>query len=342
MCRTKRFAFTLVELLVVIAIIGILVALLLPAVQAAREAARRLQCSNQLRQIGIACHNYHDTMGMFPTVRHAATDMSYLAQILPFMEQVQLRDLINEEAHWSDVSNDAAEATVVPTFQCPSTGNQLPAYIGGVGDITSSLDMSPLRAHYVGIMGAKFGCVDSWPKGTPQNIGWPDSGYTMGTVNGNTDCTAGGTADNGTIVMVLNASGNKTRCRGVSVKRITDGTSNTMMVGEQSWDVGPTRSWIVGSSGGFTYNAENVMWPMHVAFRESFGQPNASSGYFNNDGSIGSKHPSGAHMLLADASVHFKSDDMEVHVIRAYATRANDDTQNPLPATPSGGGTDPR
>ncbi len=338
MNTAKRSAFTLVELLVVIAIIGILVALLLPAVQAAREAARRLQCSNQLRQIGIACHNYHDTRGMLPTVRTSATDMSYLAQILPFMEQVQLRDLINEDQHWSHASNDAAEATGVPEFQCPSTGTQLPTYIGGVGDITSSVDTSPLRAHYVGIMGAKFGCVSSWPDGVPKNVGWPDSGYTMGTIDGRDNCWGGGPASNGTIVY----SDASSRGLKVSFKRITDGTSNTMLVGEQSWQVGPTRSWIVGSSGGFIYNAENVMWPMHVAYREGFGEANEASGYFNNDGSIGSMHPSGAHVLLADASVQYKSDDIEVHVLKALATRANDDTQNPLPATPGGGGSGPR
>ncbi len=334
----KRSGFTLVELLVVIAIIGILVAMLLPAVQSAREAARRVQCSNQLRQIGIACHNYHDSQRQFPTVSAAATEMSFIAQLLPYMEQVALRDLIREDLHWSDNLNDPAEQTPVAGLQCPSTGEELPAYIGGVGDITSNRDNSPLRTHYIGIMGAKYGCIESWPKGVPQSVGWPDSGYTMGTINGSTDCIAGGNADNGTIVVVLKTPGRQTRARSVSIKRITDGTSKTMMVGEQSWDVGPNRSWIVGSSAGFTYNSENIMWPMKVAFREDFGQPNAASGYFNNDGSLGSRHPAGAHILLADASVQFQGDDTELHILKALATRANDDTQNPLPATSGGGG----
>src|ERR671912_67387 len=108
-------AFTLVELLVVIAIIGILLALLLPAVQAAREAARRAQCLNRLKQIGLATLNHHDTKKYFP----AATNMypytskgsgfrtywGYLTQVLPYMEEQALIDQIDLEKHWQDEPN---------------------------------------------------------------------------------------------------------------------------------------------------------------------------------------------------------------------------------------------
>lgn len=320
----KYKGFTLVELLVVIAIIGILVALLLPAVQAAREAARRLQCSNQLRQIGIACHNFHDTYGQLPTVAAQTTSMSYLAQILPFMEQANLRDLIQEDRAWDDPVNDLAEGTPISAYQCPTTGNQLGAYTGSTGNNTIFVDQSPLRAHYVGIMGAKS---ERCPltNATP----WPDSGYTIH------DCqntAIGGQATNGAIVFG----------KGVNFKRVTDGTSNTMMVGEQSWlGVGPSRTWIVGvigAAGGFTYNAENVYKPMNVAFREDYGKPNGSSGYGNNDGSLGSSHPSGAHVLLCDASVQFLTDDTDLAMLKAYATRGNEDNLNPESTVTSGGG----
>src|SRR5499427_6896199 len=86
----KRRAFTLVELLVVIAIIGVLVALLLPAVQAAREAARRMRCQNNLKQIGIAAHNFHDVNGELPRAFSPITGLSWQVNILPFIEQQSL------------------------------------------------------------------------------------------------------------------------------------------------------------------------------------------------------------------------------------------------------------
>ncbi|HJQ78426.1 MAG TPA: DUF1559 domain-containing protein, partial [Lacipirellulaceae bacterium] len=92
-----RRGFTLVELLVVIAIIGILVALLLPAIQAAREAARRAQCSNNLKQIGIAVHNYHDTRRTLPPMRVADHQQTWLALILPHLEEQQVGDLWDEK-----------------------------------------------------------------------------------------------------------------------------------------------------------------------------------------------------------------------------------------------------
>src|SRR4051812_35601500 len=107
----KRRAFTLVELLVVIAIIGVLVALLLPAVQAAREAARRTDCQNRLRQIGLACQGYHDAKGRFPSASAMGgpsfgTMLSYVAQILPYVELQNLQNLVNQNAHWNDSRND--------------------------------------------------------------------------------------------------------------------------------------------------------------------------------------------------------------------------------------------
>ena len=325
----KRVGFTLVELLVVIAIIGVLVALLLPAVQAAREAARRTQCTNQLRQVGLALQNHHDTVGALPVVVHRETAMSYLAQILPYMEQDSLRSLINEEEHWSHVSNEIAEQTPVAIFQCPSTGQSLGAFPGDAGNVAAYEEESPLRAHYTGIMGAKTCC--------PANASdWPDSGYTLtnfGTEsNPDFGCDYfGGAANNGCIV----------HGEGIEFKRITDGTSNTMVVGEQGWEVGPSRTWIVGSfaaGGGFSYNAENISHGMKVAFREPPGEPDGASGYWNNDGSLGSLHPSGANVLHADSSVQFISDEIQLVVLRSLATRAGDDFQNPASAGNCGGG----
>ena len=125
--RPVRAGFTLVELLVVIAIIGILVALLLPAVQAAREAARRNSCSNNLKQLGLALHNHHDTYRAFPLggqypVGTTGTGWSAQARLLPFMEQTNLQNLIDWSLPYA--AQGAVASTRVAVFLCPSEPNQ--------------------------------------------------------------------------------------------------------------------------------------------------------------------------------------------------------------------------
>lgn len=152
-CRKRRrWGFTLVELLVVIAIIGILVALLLPAVQAARESARRTQCVNNLKQIGLAFHNYHDTHKCFPpsyviqpggggvhgapdpATRDAGPGWAWGTLLLPFLEQAPLHDAIDFQLPSWDPANQAATETQLPGFLCPSatgTSNPVPVKDGG-------------------------------------------------------------------------------------------------------------------------------------------------------------------------------------------------------------------
>ena len=136
MSEGRRSAFTLVELLVVIAIIGILTALLLPAVQAARGAARRMSCANNLKQIGLAMHNYANTFHeMLPNAGWTGVvypnDYSPLAKLLPYAEQANLQDLIDFSIQMGHPGRDdlpavlqPAAATAVPMFLCPSDGEQ--------------------------------------------------------------------------------------------------------------------------------------------------------------------------------------------------------------------------
>ena len=126
--QKQQFAFTLVELLVSIAIIGILIGLLLPAVQAVRESARRMQCQNHLRQIGLALHNYHSAYRKLPPggieVRPTIPNgkqLAWSAMLLPFMEQSGVYDKINFDHAFDDPINADAAETVIPTFICPST-----------------------------------------------------------------------------------------------------------------------------------------------------------------------------------------------------------------------------
>ena len=306
--------FTLVELLVVIAIIGILVALLLPAVQAAREAARRTDCQNRLRQGVLACLNFDSAKRCYPSSSSGATGktglaardnpcLSWIAQVLPYVENSQLYDLVDQSKHWDQPSNQKARDTPLPQFQCPTTGTMLDVVDANKQFVKNSMT----RAHYVAIMGAKYSC----PLIAATT---PESSYTIDQCQDVSVGTHGGVASNGVIYFQ-----SKTRTR-----NITDGTSKTMMVGESSWlDSGTTRQWIMGSTASYqyySYNADNLMHPMRTAYWDD---RLTTHPYLMNDTSLGSEHPGGAHVGMADGSVQFLSDETALTLMRVMASRAS-------------------
>jgi prepilin-type N-terminal cleavage/methylation domain-containing protein len=259
--RSAPRAFTLVELLVVIAIIGMLLALLLPAVQAARESARRMACGNNLHQIGIAAHAFHGVYGHFPqggvevrTIRGPdgkpryphGRQLAWSAYILPYLEQTQLYQRIDFNKAFDRPENAAAAAQIVAGYLCPSV-RRASLLVEGRG-----------ACDYGGIYGERITSPNEPPKGT----------------------------------MLYD--------RPIATRDITDGTAHTLLVSEDS-----------GFKDGQWINGLNV-------FDQAFAINRAPP--FEND--IRSKHPRGANGLLADASVRFLNDEMELKILAAICTRA--------------------
>ncbi|QDU60421.1 hypothetical protein Pan216_12600 [Planctomycetes bacterium Pan216] len=225
-------AFTLVELLVVIAIIGVLVALLLPAVQQAREAARRMQCSNNLRQIGIALHNYHDANNCFPaggvTVGECCSEPSFsnwALSILQYGDQPSLADRYNFNIHNESVENNFVHQSLVKTYICPSdpSGGKLAIPLTGPGGTSArgGLDLTYRTGSYKGVAGA-VGSI-----GTLREQGWWDGLYDYdgdGTLNYPEDQKRG----------VLHSVGAFPGEACESLSTVTDGASKTLMVGEKA------------------------------------------------------------------------------------------------------------
>jgi prepilin-type N-terminal cleavage/methylation domain-containing protein/prepilin-type processing-associated H-X9-DG protein len=299
--RRCKAAFTLVELLVVIAIIGILIALLLPAVQAAREAARRMKCVNNQKQIVLGLHNYHDTHQVFPP---DSVGLSFRVPLLDFIEQTATRAAAQGKTHQTiGTAITNLNDFVVPVYLCPSCDVVL-ACAGNPADYTRP------TSHYFGVAGAA---------GTEEEGGTQYFRYDYK----NTAANTGLAADNGVI----------RKARGVGLAAITDGTSNTFGVGEISWnDYKEYYAWYRagGAGGGYLYSTKSVgrKWKFNTYKTintepkinddsvKTVGDPELIQMDFektrgNSYGPFGSNHPGGLNMGLCDGSVRFVSETIQ-------------------------------
>jgi prepilin-type N-terminal cleavage/methylation domain-containing protein/prepilin-type processing-associated H-X9-DG protein len=309
-----RLGFTLVELLVVIAIIGVLVALLLPAVQAARESARRMQCTNNLKQLGLALHNHHDSHQTFPAARdemmtapNTLVVHSWVPRILPYIEQQALLEKYRFDRNWDDgSSNDAANGPIrqfVPGFLCPTApgkNTRLQAQNRGMFDYAATTER-----YWPAASGNPF--ISSSMTAFVKD---PDPHY-IGVMGHNKPIAVGQQA--------------LARRRFAD---ITDGTSNTFLVAECA---GRNMFWFNGSRQQGTKN--NGPWA-HPNGRIQAGgcdpkNPAAPAGpkAINciNDKEIYAFHPSGANACMCDGSVRFISQSIKLDFIYAMLTRERGD-----------------
>ncbi|NLS96109.1 MAG: DUF1559 domain-containing protein [Planctomycetaceae bacterium] len=295
MSSSRPRAFTLVELLVVIAIIGILIALLLPAVQAAREAAKRMQCTNNLKQWGLALHNYHDTHKSFPQGSWGTGNrLAFQVMLLPFLEQEPLYSQFDVSVYYGNAPNYNLMLESTPVHFCPSS-RLLDRKAEGTG-----IPAGGWTIHYYGVMGAKD------PVGTAA----ADRLYPC---VGNFDSNHGGVVDNGMF----------TRNRNFAMRDVTDGTSNTFLMGEISSEPAWSHNW-----RGWTQGANNDAATVAMYCCKNVRHPIGPSGYtsgnanrLHNDVRFGSQHPGGTNFLFGDGGVHFISETVDFALYQAAATK---------------------
>jgi prepilin-type N-terminal cleavage/methylation domain-containing protein/prepilin-type processing-associated H-X9-DG protein len=282
-----RRGFTLIELLVVIAIIAVLIALLLPAVQAAREAARRAQCINNLKQLGLALHNYQTVVGTFPMSNVVGpghgNGHSCFTIVLPYMEQSPAYNLYNFHLEDWHAANRTVVGVKLATFICPSNPNVEPTT---AADIRTHKD-KPLEGKSTfaaGHYGANWGGVRE-ASGAEAFKAYPGSHL-------------------GLILTVVDPDA-KVKTRNIGIADVTDGLSFTLAMVENRSSFG----WAVGGWGGSEFDVNTI--------------PN----YQGDDPKLlrvftGSYHPGGLNILMGDGSVRFLKSETEKATWYALTTRA--------------------
>jgi prepilin-type processing-associated H-X9-DG protein len=301
-----------VELLVVIAIIGVLVALLLPAIQAAREAARRTSCGNNMRQIGIAMQNHHGALGMFPKGRGTPFPLvfSVHSYLLPYMEEANLQDLIDYSSppltfgSFSGAANATAAQTQVPFFLCPSDRGYVPGlafgptnYVGNTG--TGTIAYGHLKTGGDGVFydGSKIP-LRKITDGSSHTAAFSES-----LLGDNQPST--GTVPQSSQLHVLELSGG------------SDTTPTACAAGVGTWSSVRSAKWINGHYGDTLYNHSYL--PNAVEWDCGNG--------FHNMGltSARSAHTGGVQIMFCDGHLGFVQNEIDLAVWRASATRGAGD-----------------
>lgn len=327
--------FTLVELLVVIAIIGILVGLLLPAVQAAREAARRMQCGNNLKQVGLALHNYESAHRAWPAQSASPTPGrdflarrgSWLTAILPFIEQDGLFQSFNPNLHWHDPGNSLAVNAVVPSFRCPSVPDRRGFEWTVLVDYANSTTTSPTLSPRTFFDGAVIDYTNVGGISTQLNNVLPVS-QRLGDP--------------------LNCGILKTAA--VKLAEVTDGLSNTILVIEcagrpnlyQNGRIVPDgttpKTWSGAASVNRPFPTGGVWASHNKGFVIDGAQPNGNTAIrpgtcsmnCSNDNEVYSFHTGGSQALMADGSVQFITSSLPIDQLVALVSR-NGGEVVPLP-----------
>jgi prepilin-type N-terminal cleavage/methylation domain-containing protein len=303
-----RRGFTLIELLVVIAIIAILIALLVPAVQKVREAAARAQCQNNLKQIGLAVHSYHDANRKLPPAFVANVQLSWHVLILPYVEQNTLLRVIDTTTPGDYTilnRNNPNGLRRIGLYLCPSSQVEKmlltpPNNVNPPDLVPANTGEAPYTVHYYGMTG---------PRG---------ANPVTGTAYPQSHCTHDGTpmAVSGMFQPDQFADGKIGR---ITLTDVTDGTSNTIMLAEMSWEspFGTRfRTWLRGGEAGGCYcvGARNATNAINSGIKANL------IAQFN-EVPMGSMHPGGANFALGDASVRFLQESISITTYRALASR---------------------